>query len=155
MKTYPLLQSQLGIFLEWIQTPSMTKYNLPTLTPFPKSITVDKIESMLRDIIDARPELRTRFVLDENGNPIKGIPRHPIVEDDVIIYSNATLLGRITIGDRSIIGANRWVTENIAPDSKIYKNVRILKGFEDGYGIRRVGCTFRYGSCPCGGSEHP
>ena len=75
------------------------------------------------------------FPLDEDGNPIKGIPRHPILGNDVIVYSNATILGRITIGDRSIIGANRWVTENIAPDSKIYKNVRILKGFEDGYGI--------------------
>ena len=94
MKTYPLLQSQLGIFLEWIQTPSMTKYNLPTLTPFPKSITVDKIESMLRDIIDARPELRTRFVLDENGNPRQysdpdmniPISRFTITEDEAKDY---------------------------------------------------------------------
>ncbi len=69
MKTYPLLQSQLGIFLEWLQMPSMTKYNLPTLTPFPKSITVKRIEQMLRRIIDARPELHTRFMLDEDGNP--------------------------------------------------------------------------------------
>ncbi len=75
------------------------------------------------------------FPLDSNGNPIKGIPRHPILGNDVIVYSNATILGRITIGDRSVIGANRWVTENIAPDSKIYKNVRMLKGFEFGSGI--------------------
>ena len=75
------------------------------------------------------------FPLDENGNPIKGIPRHPILEDDVIVYSNATILGRITIGRGSVIGANKWVTENVAPGSKIYKNVKILKGFEDGTGI--------------------
>lgn len=75
------------------------------------------------------------FPLDENGNPIKGIPRHPILGNDVIVYSNATILGRITIGDRSVIGANRWVTDNIAPDTKIYKNVKMHKGFENGYGI--------------------
>ena len=38
------------------------------------------------------------FPLDENGNPIKGIPRHPIIEDNVVVYANATILGRITIG---------------------------------------------------------
>lgn len=75
------------------------------------------------------------FPLDEDGNPIKGIPRHPILGNDVIVYSNATILGRITIGDRSVIGANRWVTDNIAPDTKIYKNLRELRGFENGYGI--------------------
>ena len=75
------------------------------------------------------------FPLDENGNPIKGIPRHPILGNDVVVYSNATILGRITIGDRSVIGANRWVTDNIAPDTKIYKNLKVMKGFENGYGI--------------------
>ena len=75
------------------------------------------------------------FPLDENGNPIKGFPRHPILGNDVIVYSNATILGRITIGDRSVIGANRWVTDNIAPDTKIYKNLRVMRGFENGYGI--------------------
>lgn len=52
------------------------------------------------------------FPLDDNGNPIKGIPRHPILEDDVIVYSNATVLGRITIGRGTVIGANKWVTES-------------------------------------------
>ena len=61
------------------------------------------------------------FPLDENGNPIKGIPRHPILEDDVIVYSNATILGRITIGRGSVIGANIWVTEDLEPKSKVYK----------------------------------
>ena len=61
------------------------------------------------------------FPLDENGNPIKGIARHPILEDDVIVYSNATILGRITIGKGSVIGANIWVTESVAENTKIYK----------------------------------
>lgn len=62
------------------------------------------------------------FPLDDNGNPIKGIARHPILEDDVIVYSNATILGRITIGKGCIIGANNWVTQSIEPNTKIYKN---------------------------------
>lgn len=61
------------------------------------------------------------FPLDEDGNPIKGIARHPILEDDVIVYSNATILGRITIGKGSVIGANIWVTESVAENTKIYK----------------------------------
>lgn len=59
------------------------------------------------------------FPLDEKGNPIKGIPRHPIVEDDVIIYSNATLLGRITIGKGTVIGANVWVTHDVEANAKV------------------------------------
>ncbi len=59
------------------------------------------------------------FPLDENGNPMKGIDRHPIIEDDVILYAGATILGRITIGKRSVIGGNTWVTESVAPDSSI------------------------------------
>lgn len=59
------------------------------------------------------------FPMDQDGNPIKGIPRHPIVEDGVIIYAEATILGRVTIGANSIIGGNVWVTESVAPDSKI------------------------------------
>lgn len=60
------------------------------------------------------------FPLDEHGSPVKGIPRHPIIEDNVIIYANATILGRVTIGKGSVIGANVWVTEDLAPDTKKY-----------------------------------
>lgn len=59
------------------------------------------------------------FPLDENGNPIKGIARHPILEDDVIVYSNATILGRITIGKGATIGGNIWVTEGVPAGSRI------------------------------------
>ncbi|MGI6232542.1 MAG: serine O-acetyltransferase EpsC [Prevotella sp.] len=60
------------------------------------------------------------FPLDADGNPIKGIPRHPIIEDDVVIYANATVLGRITIGRGCVVGANTWVMEDMAPQTKIY-----------------------------------
>lgn len=53
------------------------------------------------------------FPLDEDGNPIKGIARHPILEDDVIVYSNASILGRITIGKGATIGGNIWVTSDV------------------------------------------
>ena len=59
------------------------------------------------------------FPLDENGNPIKGIPRHPILEDDVVIYSNATILGRITIGRGAVIGGNLWVTKDVPPGGHV------------------------------------
>ena len=59
------------------------------------------------------------FPLDNNGNPIKGIPRHPILEDDVIVYSNATILGRVTIGKGATVGGNIWVTENVPAGSRI------------------------------------
>lgn len=59
------------------------------------------------------------FPLDEHGNPMKGIDRHPIIEDDVVIYAGATILGRITIGARSVIGGNVWLTESVPPDSSI------------------------------------
>ena len=59
------------------------------------------------------------FPLDAEGNPIKGVPRHPVVEDDVIIYSNATILGRITLGKGSAIGGNVWLTRSVPPGSVV------------------------------------
>lgn len=59
------------------------------------------------------------FPCDEQGNPIKGIPRHPILEDNVIVYSNATILGRITIGKGATIGGNIWVTESVPAGARI------------------------------------
>lgn len=55
------------------------------------------------------------FTADEDGNLHKGLPRHPIVEDNVVIYAGATILGRITIGKGAVIGGNTWVTESVAP----------------------------------------
>ena len=62
------------------------------------------------------------FPLDENGNPIKGIDRHPKLEDDVIIYSNSTILGPITIGRGTVIGGNVWVDEDVPPGSRILQS---------------------------------
>ena len=59
------------------------------------------------------------FPLDKDGNPIKGIKRHPNVEDDVIVYSEATILGAITIGQGSIIGGNVWLVRSVPPGSRV------------------------------------
>jgi serine O-acetyltransferase len=75
------------------------------------------------------------FPLDKKGNPVKGIPRHPIVGDNVIIYSNATILGRITIGHDSVIGGNVWVTKNLPPHSKALQTKSRHVDFFDGSGI--------------------
>ena len=60
------------------------------------------------------------FPLDEHGNPVKGIPRHPVVEDDVIIYSGATILGRITVGAGSVIGGNVWLDRSLPAGTLMY-----------------------------------
>jgi serine O-acetyltransferase len=59
------------------------------------------------------------FPADEEGALKKGLARHPIVEDDVVIYAGATILGRITIGQGSVIGGNVWLTESVAANSVV------------------------------------
>lgn len=61
------------------------------------------------------------FVLDDNGQPIN-IPRHPILEDHVTVYSNSTILGRITIGHHAIIGGNLWVTHDVPANAKLLQS---------------------------------
>ena len=60
-----------------------------------------------------------RFAVDVDGSLVKGNERHPIVEDDVVVYAGATILGRITIGRGSVIGGNVWLTHSVPPNSNI------------------------------------
>lgn len=60
-----------------------------------------------------------RFPASEAGELVKGLARHPVVEDDVVIYAGATVLGRITIGQGSVIGGNVWLTRDVPPGSHI------------------------------------
>jgi serine O-acetyltransferase len=60
-----------------------------------------------------------RFPLDAEGNLQKGLPRHPIVEDDVVIYAGATILGRVTIGKGAVIGGNVWLTNDVPAGGRI------------------------------------
>jgi serine O-acetyltransferase len=60
------------------------------------------------------------FRKDEDGNPIKGIKRHPNLEDNVTIYAGATVLGgKTTIGRNSVIGGNCWITSSVPPDTVV------------------------------------
>lgn len=76
-----------------------------------------------------------RFPTDENGVLLKGKERHPIVEHDVVIYAGATILGRITIGARSVIGGNVWLTKSVPPDSQISQARLQTEGYVSGGGI--------------------
>lgn len=74
------------------------------------------------------------FKYDENGNMLN-IPRHPIIEDNVTVYSNASILGRITIGHDSVIGGNIWVTHDVPPYSRIQQSKAVEGSFDGGLGI--------------------
>ena len=63
------------------------------------------------------------FEVDENGNPVKDIKRHPDIGNNVVIYANATILGGNTkIGDNCIIGGNTWLTHSVEPGTTVYYN---------------------------------
>ena len=73
------------------------------------------------------------FRYDENGRPVN-LPRHPVLEDNVTVYSNASILGRVTIGAGSVIGGNVWLTRSVPPHSRILQGPA-RETFEDGAGI--------------------
>jgi serine O-acetyltransferase len=75
------------------------------------------------------------FPVDASGRMVKGLPRHPIVEDDVTIYASATVLGRVTVGRGSVIGGNVWLTHNVPPNSRVAQAAPLQSGFEHGAGI--------------------
>jgi serine O-acetyltransferase len=75
-----------------------------------------------------------RFDTDAAGRPID-LPRHPIVEDDVVIYAGATVLGRITIGAGSIIGGNVWLVKSVPPGTRLVASPSRSDRFESGSGI--------------------
>ena len=64
-----------------------------------------------------------RFPTDSEGNLQKGLPRHPVVEDDVVIYAGATILGRVTLGKGATIGGNVWITESVPPGASVTQAV--------------------------------
>jgi len=76
-----------------------------------------------------------RFAVDDHGALLKGAPRHPIIEDDVVIYAGATILGRVTIGRGSTIGGNVWLTRSVPAGSHITQAHARSETFSDGGGI--------------------
>jgi serine O-acetyltransferase len=76
-----------------------------------------------------------RFEHDESGGLAKNYPRHPIVEDDVVVYAGATILGRVVIGRGSSIGGNVWLTRDVPPGSSITQAKARHESFDEGGGI--------------------
>ncbi|MGD0291614.1 MAG: serine O-acetyltransferase EpsC [Candidatus Binataceae bacterium] len=75
------------------------------------------------------------FPVGENGALVKGIDRHPIVEDEVVIYAGATILGRVTIGRGSTIGGNVWLTRDVPPGSQVIQALARSEAYHEGGGI--------------------
>ncbi|MBR6279167.1 MAG: serine acetyltransferase [Bacteroidales bacterium] len=76
-----------------------------------------------------------KFTYNEHGVPVN-TPRHPILEDNVTVYSNSSILGRITIGHDTVVGGNIWLTESVKPYSKIVQQRAMSETlFTDGAGI--------------------
>ncbi len=73
-----------------------------------------------------------RFEQDDQGALLKGYPRHPIIEDDVVIYAGSTILGRITIGQGSVIAGNVWLTNSVPAGSTITQAKARSSGFDGG-----------------------
>jgi len=71
------------------------------------------------------------FRQDEKGALVKGEPRHPVIEDDVVIYAGATILGRITVGKGSVIGGNVWLTRSVPPGSVVVQGQPLQEQRED------------------------
>lgn len=61
------------------------------------------------------------FPIDGSGMLVKALPRHPVIEDEVVVYAGATILGRVTIGKGSEIGGNVWLTHDVPPYSRVYQ----------------------------------
>jgi len=76
-----------------------------------------------------------RFEADSSGALVKNTARHPIVEDNVVIYAGATILGRVTIGRGSSIGGNVWLTHSVPPGSNITQAKARNESFDEGAGI--------------------
>ena len=74
------------------------------------------------------------FSYGADGKPMN-IPRHPILEDGVTVFSNASILGRVTIGKDSVIGGNVWLTHSVPAQSRILQGKTQELAFTDGAGI--------------------
>ena len=64
------------------------------------------------------------FPQEPDGSLVKGIARHPILGNNVVVYANATILGRVHIGDNTTIGGNLWVTHDVPADTKLFYNAK-------------------------------
>ena len=96
MKSYPLLQSQLGVFYDCLKFPKVMQYNIPCIVPLIDDIDIGRLEAALQTIFAARKELRIRFFIDEKGEPRQfvddkktlTIVHHEMTEEDFQNYAH-------------------------------------------------------------------
>ena len=96
MKTYPLLQSQLGVFYDCLKYPHVMQYNIPCIVPLADDVDTDRVEKAVQTIYEARPELRIRFLIDDNGEPRQFvddtkklvIPKHQMTDEEFDRYAH-------------------------------------------------------------------
>ncbi|MBR4921149.1 MAG: amino acid adenylation domain-containing protein [Prevotella sp.] len=96
MKTYPLLQSQLGVFYDCLKFPKVMQYNCPSITQLTDGVDLDRAEKALQTIFTERQELKIRFLIDENGEPRQFVDetkkltiiRREMTEDDFQHYAH-------------------------------------------------------------------
>lgn len=74
------------------------------------------------------------FKFDAAGNILQE-PRHPILEDNVVVYSNSSILGRVRIGHDTVVGGNVWQTTDLPPYSRVIQGRASVSTFENGGGI--------------------
>ncbi len=119
MKSYPLLQSQLGVFYDCLKYPQVMQYNIPCIVPLTDDIDLDRLEAALQTIFDVRKELRIRFFIDENGEPRQyvddnktlAIARREMTEADFDDYAHHRFCRPFDImGDEPLIRAELVTT---------------------------------------------
>ncbi|PZQ56573.1 MAG: serine acetyltransferase [Novosphingobium pentaromativorans] len=79
------------------------------------------------------------FTRESSGALVRSLPRHPVVEDDVVIYAGATILGRVTIGKGSEIGGNVWLTHGVPPHSRVSQARAVVTNMQTGNALPSAG----------------
>ncbi|MBP5508152.1 MAG: amino acid adenylation domain-containing protein [Prevotella sp.] len=119
MKSYPLLQSQLGVFYDCLKYPQVMQYNIPCIVPLTDDIDFDRLESAIQTIFAERKELRIRFLIDEKGEPrqcvddnkILTVVRREMTESDFQDYAHHGFCRPFDImGDEPLIRAEMVTT---------------------------------------------
>lgn len=141
-KTYPLLQSQMGVFLECLANPDMTKYNLPSVTTFSKKIDIERLASALALMTEVHVEMKTRFIMDDDGAPRQysdpemhiPIVRHQFTEEQAREYMDRRFVRSFDV----LSGEPLWRIELINTPEHIYLLLDVHHLIGDGMSLASI-----------------